>query len=303
MRLLLALVALVVAGLACLALFHEPPRDGGGPAATDDAPDSEAGTRPPIAGTPPGELPELPKDPLRAGLVGLLEELARGGAMARDRQALALEVERLLEEERLGDSRRRARVAKEAAAALQEKAQDREAAAVVPAALQERARALAARELAVDLRLRLRLDRDGGRHSGRRLGALPELPETPGHRRVPWNMLAGFAFRPDEPLPGTVRRLDGRRVVLAGYILPLEGITRTARFLLVESTWACCFGQPPRVNQVVVCRLEDRPPVATRSTPVLVQGVLEVGPRTEDGHVISLYRMRVDTVRSAFEPR
>jgi hypothetical protein len=75
-----------------------------------------------------------------------------------------------------------------------------------------------------------------------------------------------------------VKDYDGRRVRIAGYIVPIgfDGVG-VREFLLVPYVGACIHVPPPPPNQVVLVRSERRVPVRDQFEPVLVTGTLATG--------------------------
>jgi uncharacterized protein len=75
-----------------------------------------------------------------------------------------------------------------------------------------------------------------------------------------------------------VKDHDGRRVRIAGYLVPIgfDGVG-VREFLLVPYVGACIHVPPPPPNQVVLVRSERRVPVRDQFEPVLVTGTLAVG--------------------------
>lgn len=136
------------------------------------------------------------------------------------------------------------------------------------------------------------------RHEGTLQLAAVAFEPPEGHRALPWRVLGNFDYYEGEPLPAYVQQLDGDRIAMGGYMLALGSVTALHEFLLVESQWSCCFGEPPALNQVVVCLLpESSGGVDYTAQPVVVAGRLEVGEETEDGFVISVYRLHASSVR------
>jgi hypothetical protein len=80
-----------------------------------------------------------------------------------------------------------------------------------------------------------------------------------------------------------VTDLDGRRVRLAGYLLPLDfdGVG-VREFLLVPYVGACVHVPPPPPNQIVLVRSETRIPVRDQFEPVQVTGTLAIGLQSTD---------------------
>jgi hypothetical protein len=116
--------------------------------------------------------------------------------------------------------------------------------------------------------------------------------------------LACFKYVPPPPaakdrgssLPSAVRFLDGRKVSIAGYMIPLttDG-GKISRFYLSRMVFGCCYGDSPALNEVILVVL---PPGkgAEYSQMVRAKGVLEVGEEFDSaGYVQSLYRIKGDS--------
>jgi len=64
-------------------------------------------------------------------------------------------------------------------------------------------------------------------------------------------------------IPDDVLAMNGRKVALAGFVLPLAlADGRATEFLLLRTQSACCFGLVPRVNELVIVKVA--PPGITR---------------------------------------
>ncbi|MBL8878697.1 MAG: DUF3299 domain-containing protein [Phycisphaerales bacterium] len=102
-----------------------------------------------------------------------------------------------------------------------------------------------------------------------------------------------------EQIPEQIRKLNGKRVELRGYMMPVtmyeEG---TPMFLLLRDALACCFGMAHGMNAWVRVEMKNDERVAYVSgTPIVVRGILEVGEQVEDDLVMSIYRLRGERVR------
>lgn len=132
------------------------------------------------------------------------------------------------------------------------------------------------------------------------------VPTISGYSHLSFAQLAGFKFRPPpqpvpagEPapdvlaqVPAAIRRFDGRKVVLTGYLLPLrleKGLA--VEFFLLSSPTLCCYGTVPEVNEWMLVRMRDEglPPV--QDVPVFLAGRLAVKPRWEEGYLHGIYEM------------
>lgn len=76
-----------------------------------------------------------------------------------------------------------------------------------------------------------------------------------------------------------VQSLDGKRVHIGGYIVPLDfEATRVKEFLLVPFVGACIHVPPPPANQIVYVQAEQGFEIKGMFDPVWVTGTLKVTP-------------------------
>lgn len=109
---------------------------------------------------------------------------------------------------------------------------------------------------------------------------------------------------PENQLPAEVAALDDEKIVIVGYMMPIEmdGSGAVTSFILVRDQSLCCFGIPPAINEWVGVETKTSGPVKFYTDiPVAVFGTLDVGEELEDGYVISLYRMDADSVTDVRE--
>ena len=77
--------------------------------------------------------------------------------------------------------------------------------------------------------------------------------------------------------PAVVASLDGKRVQIGGYVVPLDfDATRVKEFLLVPFVGACIHVPPPPPNQIVYVKSEGGIDVKGTFEPVWVTGTLSV---------------------------
>ena len=132
------------------------------------------------------------------------------------------------------------------------------------------------------------------------------VPTVSGYSHLSFAQLAGFKFRPPpQPVPAgapapevlaqvpaAIRRFDGRKVVLTGFMLPLklEGGLATEFFLLSNPS-LCCYGIMPEMNEWMHVRMrgEGLPPV--QDVPVFLAGILKVRARWEAGYLTGIYEL------------
>ena len=82
-----------------------------------------------------------------------------------------------------------------------------------------------------------------------------ELPE--GYERLNYGMLQPLDGDPPGTVPDTARGVDGRNVLLKGYMYPGKQQTGITQFLLVRDQGDCCFGGNPKITDRVLVTLKD----------------------------------------------
>jgi hypothetical protein len=100
-------------------------------------------------------------------------------------------------------------------------------------------------------------------------------------------------------IPADVLAMNGNKVALAGFTLPLKLENgRATEFLLLRSQTACCFGMVPRVNELVIVKMAAPGMKPILDTPVVVAGTLAVKWIGED-QLTAIYEMQADKVERA----
>ena len=101
----------------------------------------------------------------------------------------------------------------------------------------------------------------------------PAPPPLPEGR---WMSAPGRSSAMPAPV---VPSLDGKRVHIGGYVVPLDfDATRVKEFLLVPFVGACIHVPPPPANQIVYVKTEQGLDVQGTFDPVWVTGTLKVTP-------------------------
>lgn len=98
-------------------------------------------------------------------------------------------------------------------------------------------------------------------------------------------------------IPEAVRALNGRRVELVGYVMPIDIDDKGIRsFALIKDQASCCFGQTPRINHWVYVTLKGRSIREIDFEPKRVVGTLTVGEYYDQGFLMCIYRMTGEIV-------
>ena len=96
-----------------------------------------------------------------------------------------------------------------------------------------------------------------------------------------------------QKVPDYVRKLDGKVIGIAGYMVPTDMMkTDVSQFLLVNMNDNCCFGGVPKVTEFIFAELKDTTAKYT-NFPIAVVGTFSI---STDGQEKVLYRMKVEKV-------
>jgi uncharacterized protein len=101
--------------------------------------------------------------------------------------------------------------------------------------------------------------------------------------------------------PRVVKTLDGKRVKIGGYVVPLDFEATTVKeFLLVPFVGACVHVPPPPANQIVYVKTEKGFPVGGLFDPVTVTGTMKT-QTAFTGIADAGYSIDADTVEQGAE--
>jgi hypothetical protein len=102
----------------------------------------------------------------------------------------------------------------------------------------------------------------------------------------------------EDRIPARVRALDGRRISLVGYMIPVafdeNGLAK--EFLIIRSPLVCCYGAVPAPNEWVVAKMEGKSVEAKMDVPLRFYGTLHVGEFYEGKAFTGLYRLDTEKV-------
>jgi len=105
--------------------------------------------------------------------------------------------------------------------------------------------------------------------------------------------LGGWEFdeRKEQPFPDYILALNGKEVIMRGFMMPDIDFEHIRSFHLVRSLYSCCFGAPPQLNEILRVELHDQEGMDYTYNTVEVRGHLQIVFAIEDGLVEDLYRM------------
>ncbi len=137
--------------------------------------------------------------------------------------------------------------------------------------------------------------------AGAALPGGPVIPGAPaaapkpadGTDALDWAVLTAYDYKPGLlDLPDGVKALDGKRVTMRGFLLPLYEFDDIHEFVLVANHMSCCFGMPAGISgQVQVKMPAEAKGLPNTSEPLRVEGVFRVVETKEQGYILSIFRI------------
>lgn len=93
-------------------------------------------------------------------------------------------------------------------------------------------------------------------------------------------------------IPELVRKLDGQKVLVTGFMLPMkmEG-PLTTEFLLVANSMLCCYGVVPPMNQWITVKMTGNGLKPQQDVPIQIFGTLRIQPRIENNALSAIYHL------------
>ena len=128
----------------------------------------------------------------------------------------------------------------------------------------------------------------------------PHAKPKPGEvRTMTIKELGNFEYDAEKggPVPADVQALDGMRIHLSGFMMPLQQSEMMTEFALVPSLTSCCYGQPPGVQHIVTVHCPKDAAARFVSEPVSVEGTLKVLVEREDNYTVNIFEVNGATVK------
>jgi hypothetical protein len=95
----------------------------------------------------------------------------------------------------------------------------------------------------------------------------------------------------EEQIPAEVKSWNGRKVLVAGFMMPLKmenGLV--TEFLLMKNTLMCCYGTPPNLNELILVKTKQGVH-ALMDQPISFYGQLKVGATFDNGYLSGIYQL------------
>jgi hypothetical protein len=122
---------------------------------------------------------------------------------------------------------------------------------------------------------------------------------------VDFKILGGFNFDQEkgtlDDIPMPIRQLDGQRMAIEGFMIPLDQAEKITEFALVPTLFTSN-QSPPLVQTTIVARMLTGQTVGYFADPIRVYGTFNVRVEHDDGYIINIFTLTVDRIEPAAVP-
>ena len=99
-------------------------------------------------------------------------------------------------------------------------------------------------------------------------------------------------------MPQRVKDLSGKKVLMTGFMLPIDEVQNIKEFLLVKSLWSCCYGQPPDIHGIVRVVMPKGKTTDYFFDPLKIVGTFKVEATVMDGYCVDIYQLHVESLEA-----
>ncbi len=103
-------------------------------------------------------------------------------------------------------------------------------------------------------------------------------------------------------MPKKIKDLHGKKVLMSGFMLPIDEVRNIKEFLLVQSLWSCCYGQPPDINGIVRVVMPKGKTTDYFFDPLKIIGTFKVEATSIDNYCVDIYQIEVESLEALKEP-
>ena len=133
----------------------------------------------------------------------------------------------------------------------------------------------------------------------RRLEELLKKHKISGKTKfVRFDKLEGWPYEDGyKGMPKDIEKLNGKRIAMAGFMLPIDEVENIKTFYLVKSLWSCCYGVPPDVNGLVKVNVKAKKGCAYQYDPILIVGTFRLKKVMDEDYCICIFQLDDATVK------
>lgn len=99
-------------------------------------------------------------------------------------------------------------------------------------------------------------------------------------------------------MPKRLKELSGKKVLMTGFMLPIDEVQNIKEFLLVKSLWSCCYGQPPDIHGIVRVVMPKGKTTDYFFDPLKIVGTFKVEATVMDGYCVDIYQLHVESLEA-----
>jgi hypothetical protein len=99
-------------------------------------------------------------------------------------------------------------------------------------------------------------------------------------------------------MPKRIKDLSGKKVMMTGFMLPIDEVQNIKEFLLVRSLWSCCYGQPPDIHGIVRVVMPKGKTTDYFFDPLKIIGTFKVEATVMDGYCVDIYQLHLESLEA-----
>jgi hypothetical protein len=116
---------------------------------------------------------------------------------------------------------------------------------------------------------------------------------------LPFDELTSWPYEDGlKGMPKRIKELSGKKVLMTGFMLPIDEVQNIKEFLLVESLWSCCYGQPPDIHGIVRVVMPKKKTTDYFFDPLKIIGTFKVESTVMDGYCVDIYQLHVESLEA-----
>jgi len=114
---------------------------------------------------------------------------------------------------------------------------------------------------------------------------------------LPFDELTSWPYEDGlKGMPKRIKDLNGKKVLMTGFMLPIDEVQNIKEFLLVQSLWSCCYGQPPDIHGIVRVVMPKEKRTDYFFDPLKIIGTFKVEATMLDGYCVDIFQLHVETL-------
>jgi hypothetical protein len=116
---------------------------------------------------------------------------------------------------------------------------------------------------------------------------------------LPFDELSSWPYEDGlKGMPKRIKELSGKKVLMTGFMLPIDEVQNIKEFLLVQSLWSCCYGQPPDIHGIVRVVMPKGRTTDYFFDPLKVIGTFKVESTVMEGYCVDIYQLHVESLET-----